>query len=149
MSLSRRRPPDDAAVVRGEVPFHDVDPLLIVWHGHYFKYFEIARTELFRRHRIDGTDLLQLGYRFVIGHSECRHIAPLTYGDRFETRAWFLDVEHRVHVAYEVKDLGNQRRVARARTELVTTDAAGTLLLETPKAILDRIRTPHAASEPS
>ncbi|MFK7991975.1 MAG: acyl-CoA thioesterase [Sandaracinaceae bacterium] len=147
MSLSRRPPPEDAVRVEGEVPFHDVDPLLIVWHGHYFKYFEIARTALFRRHCIDGTDLLNMGYRFVIGHSECRHIAPLTYGDRFETRAWFLDVEHRVHVAYEVVDLGRQRRAARARTELVTTDAAGALLLETPKAILDRIQTPPAASE--
>lgn len=147
MSIPRRRPPEDAVRVEGEVPFHDVDPLLIVWHGHYFKYFEIARTALFRRHRIDGTDLLELGYRFVVGHSECRHIAPLTYGDRFETRAWFLDIEHRVHVAYEVTRAEDARRVARARTELVTTDADGGLLLETPAVILDRIRTPFVASE--
>ena len=29
-----------------EVPFHDIDGLGIVWHGNYFKYFELARTEL-------------------------------------------------------------------------------------------------------
>ena len=29
-----------------EVPFHDIDGMGIVWHGHYFKYLEIARTKL-------------------------------------------------------------------------------------------------------
>ena len=25
-----------------EVPFHDVDTMDVVWHGHYLKYFEIS-----------------------------------------------------------------------------------------------------------
>ena len=28
------------------VPFHDVDSIGIAWHGHYAKYFEIARCAL-------------------------------------------------------------------------------------------------------
>ena len=30
--------------VEHEVPFHDVDMTLRVWHGHYYKYLELART---------------------------------------------------------------------------------------------------------
>lgn len=147
MTIPRGKPPADAARIEAEVPFHDVDPLHIVWHGHYFKYFELARTKLLRRHDIDGRELLDTGYRFVVGHSECRHVAPLTYGDRFRVSAWFLDVEHRVHVGYEVWDLTHDRRAARARTELVTTDATGRLLLETPKIIRDRIERRTDTSE--
>ena len=147
MTIPRARPPADAATVDGEVPFHDVDPLLIVWHGHYFKYFELARTVLFRRHRVDGPDLLELGYRFVVAHSEVRHVAPLTYGDRYRARAWFLDYSHRIHVGYEVFDLTHGRRAARARTELVTTDAHGNLLLETPAALITRIEGAPAPSD--
>ena len=29
-----------------EVPFYDVDSLNLAWHGHYIKYFEVARCEL-------------------------------------------------------------------------------------------------------
>ncbi len=29
--------------VEVRVPFHDVDPAGIAWHGHYFKYLELAR----------------------------------------------------------------------------------------------------------
>ena len=31
-----------------KVPFYDLDPMQIVWHGHYLKYFDIARSELLR-----------------------------------------------------------------------------------------------------
>jgi len=147
VSLSRKRPPADAATIDGEVPFHDVDPLHIVWHGHYYKYFEVARTKLLRRHRIDGIDLLDLGFRLVVTHGECRHVAALTYGDRYRVKAWFLDTEHRLHVAYEVWNVTKDQRAARARTELAFTDAEGNLLLETPKVIRQRIRETPAASE--
>ena len=31
------------ASVEITVPFHDVDMMEVVWHGHYTKYFEVAR----------------------------------------------------------------------------------------------------------
>ena len=38
-----------SADVEIEIPFHDVDGMWIVWHGHYYKYFEIVRAALFRK----------------------------------------------------------------------------------------------------
>ena len=32
-----------------EIPFHDVDVIGVVWHGHYFKYLEIARCALLEK----------------------------------------------------------------------------------------------------
>ena len=148
MSIPRMRPPDHAIAIDGEVPFHDCDPLQIVWHGHYFKYFEIARTALFVRHHIDGEDMLELGYRFVVSHSECRHVSPLTYRDRYRVKAWFLsDATHRVDVGYEVWNVAAERRAARARTEMVTTAPDGVMLLVTPDVIQARIRAALAASK--
>ena len=134
-----------------EVPFHDVDALHIVWHGHYFKYFELARTKLFRRHKIDGPDLLETDYRLVVSRTQCKHISALTYGDRFRVKAWFIDVEHRIHVGYEIYNLTHEQRAARARTELVTLRGAfggpGTLMLETPALLRDRIKATSRASK--
>ena len=45
MSVPRQRPPADAAEIFGQVPFHDVDALHIVWHGHYYKYLEVFHDE--------------------------------------------------------------------------------------------------------
>ena len=34
--------------IRLSVPFHDLDPMDVVWHGNYLKYFDMARFALFR-----------------------------------------------------------------------------------------------------
>ena len=138
----RSKRPADAVRVELEVPFHDVDPLLVAWHGHYFKYFEIARTALQRKHRLDAPDLRELGHAWYVIESRCRHVAPLRYGERFYVYAWFDEDDPRIGIAYEIVNRESGRRVARARTTLVTTRGDGELLLETPGEILHRIRNP-------
>ena len=32
-----------------KVPFYDLDPMNIVWHGNYVKYMEEARCDFFRK----------------------------------------------------------------------------------------------------
>jgi len=39
--------------IRKTVPFYDLDPMQIVWHGNYFNYFEDARRELLEHLGID------------------------------------------------------------------------------------------------
>jgi acyl-CoA thioester hydrolase len=125
--------------VEHEVPFHDVDALRVVWHGHYFKYFELARTQLLRSCGLDGGDLVGHRFQFVVIDSRCRHGGPLRYGDRVRTSAWFSDLNRRILIAYEVWNLTLDRRAARGHTALATLDREGGLLFEIPDEILRRI----------
>ncbi|HYB99551.1 MAG TPA: thioesterase family protein [Candidatus Limnocylindrales bacterium] len=122
-----------------EVPFHDVDPLGIVWHGHYYKYLEIARTRLLRSRGLDAGDVIGPRFRFLVVETRCRYAWPLRYGDQLRVSAWFGDLRHRIRIAYEVTNLTASRRSARAHTILATTDLEGRLLLETPDRIVRRI----------
>ena len=136
----RLAPPPDAVSVELEVPFHDADMLRVAWHGHYFKYFEIARQALQRRHRVDAPDLAALGVHWYVVDSRVRHVAPLRYGDRFGVRAWFFETDPRIGIAYEVRRLADGAKIARAATVLVNTRPDGELLFEAPAAVLERIR---------
>ena len=118
-----------------EVPFHDVDLMGVVWHGHYYKYLELARTELLRARGLDRGELIGNRFRFYVIESRCRHVAPLRYGDRVRVVAWVRDHRHRVMLRYEVTNLTTGRRAARATTALATVDADDNLLLETPDEI--------------
>lgn len=122
-----------------EVPFHDIDGMGIVWHGHYYKYLEIARTKLLRGVGLDKGDVIGPRYRFVVVESHLRYTSALQYGDRVRVSAWFGDLRHRIRILYEVTNLGSGRRAARGHTILATTDLEGRLLLETPHGIVDRI----------
>lgn len=127
-----------------EVPLHDVDLLGIVWHGHYFKYMEIARTELMRARGLDEPQLRELGVAFVVVESRIRHTSPLRYADRFTVQAWFRSVTERIEIGYRVRTLASAqapvRGVARATTTLVTTDGHTHMLREIPDAIASRIQ---------
>ncbi len=133
-------PPPSAVTIELEVPFHHVDVLEVVWHGHYPGYLEVARTALLRSRRLDAPEMRDLGYRFFVAESHIRHVAPLRYGDRLRVAAWFRDVENRLDIAYDLFNVTQERRCASASTVLVTTTHEGTLCLATPDPILDRLR---------
>ncbi len=127
------------AVVELEVPFHDVDPLHVVWHGHYYKYMELARTQLLRGLHLDGQELLDLGFKLFVIESNCRYVFPLRYGDKVKVTARISDYEYRIMVRYEIFNLSQGKRSAKGRTALATTDREGALLLKTPDPILERL----------
>lgn len=119
------------------VPFHDVDPLHVVWHGNYFKYFEHAREALMRARGLDVPDLVAMDLRMMVVESHCRHLRPLRHGERFTVSARFGDVTHKIPVHYEIRADG--RAVARGRTDLVSLTPAGELCTDTPPAVRARI----------
>jgi len=122
-----------------EVPFRDVDLMGIVWHGHYFDYFEAARTQLLRGCGLDGGDLIGVRWAFFVIETRCRHAFPLFYADRMRVTAWLRDVRRRIEIAYEIENLTHGRRAARGHTILATTDLERNLLLETPHEIQKRL----------
>lgn len=125
--------------VRTTVPFHDCDPLSVVWHGRYLEYFELARTELFAAHGVDVPQIRDLGYRMYVADVGCRYTYPLTYGDEVEVTAKATAWKPLLRVVYSVRNLSKSRRSARGFTALATTDITGRLLLETPDEIAKRI----------
>jgi len=127
------------ASVRLKVPFHDCDPLQVVWHGRYFEYFELARTELFQNRGVDVPQIRDLGYRMYVADVGCRYTFPLAYGDEMEVTAKAIAWKPMLRIVYSIRNLTKSRRSARGFTALAATDLNGRLLPETPNAIMERI----------
>ena len=125
--------------VETTVPFHHVDALRIVWHGHYPKYFELASTALLKKLGLDAGEVGGTRFHMVVIDSAVRHSFPMRYGDRVEVRAWISEYARRVTLRYEIRNLTHGRRTARGHTTLATLDAEGRLRLETPPSIAARI----------
>jgi len=133
-----KQPPDSVSI-DFRVPFHDVDAMRIVWHGNYLKYMELARTELMRARGLDVPAIAALNLRMLVAESRCHHSAPLHYADHVQVTAWVTESRNRIRIAYVVRNLTTNRRAARASTVLVTTDADGNLLWQTPESIRVRL----------
>jgi acyl-CoA thioester hydrolase len=120
-----------------EVPFHDVDSLGVVWHGHYLKYCECARTKLLEELGLGGEISRTFPYTWVVIESKLRHIAPLVFGQKARVEARLVDVNYRVHVAYRITDSLTNQKICKGYTMLATLDENRALLLQTPQDLLD------------
>ena len=130
--------PDYAATWETEVPFHHCDPLFVVWHGRYFEYLEAARSALLERFDCNVKHVRDLGYRMYITDARCRYMYPLSYNDRVGVTAWFSATTPLIRVVYDVTNLTQGRRAARAYTVLATTDNQGALM-DTPAELVERL----------
>jgi len=120
-----------------DIPFHDVDMLNVVWNGHYYKYFELARTALFRKYDFDIDRMQALGYYMVVSDSACRYARPLKYGMRVRIAAKLAEWEYRLVIEYRILS-AEGRQLARGHTTHVTMEAStGSLRMATPPEIIN------------
>ena len=107
-----------------KVPFYDLDPMQIVWHGNYFHYFEDARVALFAQ---QGVDLYEFYTRtqhlFPIIKTTTKHIYPLRNGDEFICKATVIEGKTKIVVDFEIRLKSDGRICTRGRTEQVAVKA--------------------------
>lgn len=99
-----------------EVPFHDVDSMWVVWHGHYVKYLEIARTAMMRKIGLDYPQLKEGGYVWPVVECHLKYIRPLRYGMKVRVKATLVECENRVKIAYLLTDDATGERLNKAWT---------------------------------
>jgi acyl-CoA thioester hydrolase len=114
-----------------EIPFHDVDAMGVVWHGHYVKYLEIARTALLRKMDLDVPQLRDTGYGWFVAECHLKYIRPLFYGMKICVKATLLEFETRVKVGYLITDVNTGGCLNKAwTTHLAVNTATGELALD-------------------
>ncbi|HPL96259.1 MAG TPA: acyl-CoA thioesterase [Smithellaceae bacterium] len=128
--------------VKISVPFYDLDPMQIVWHGNYLNYFELARAGLFQRY---GVDLYNYYDRtkiiFPIIRTQTKHILPLRHRDEIICRATLVDANIKLIVDFEIRKAGENVVCARGRTEQVAVQMPqGETLYSIPADIRDVLR---------
>lgn len=98
------------------VQFHDCDPMGVVWHGHYFKYFEIARCALLQRFDYDYPQMRASGFFWPVIDAQVRYIASARYGDALTVRADLIEWENRLRIDYRIVLRDNGKRLTKAHT---------------------------------
>jgi acyl-CoA thioester hydrolase len=66
------------------VRYQETDRMGIVYHSNYLIWFEIGRTELFRKIGVSYSELEKDGYYLVVTEANCQYRVPATYDDELE-----------------------------------------------------------------
>jgi acyl-CoA thioester hydrolase len=123
-----------------EIPFHDIDAMLVCWHGHYLKYFEAARTALLRTFDYDYPEMQASGYVWPIVEVHVKYVRPAVYGQRLAVTATLLEYENRLKVGYAIVDCASGERLTKGHTIQVAVDAATKeLQFVSPQVVFDKV----------
>jgi acyl-CoA thioester hydrolase len=113
-------PPSISTSVQMKVPYYDVDIMQIVWNGHYFKYFEVARQAFFKECGLDLPAYAQTsGFVFPVVRSKIKHIRPLRIDDDFICTAILREARIKIILDFEIKMLSNGLVCAKGQSEQV------------------------------
>ena len=86
------------------IPFHDLDPGGVVWHGRYFKYFECVRCTLFEGFDYSYKEMLNSGYLWPVVDTNVRYVRPLLLNQEIQVTARLREWELRLVVDYRIVD---------------------------------------------
>jgi acyl-CoA thioester hydrolase len=129
------------AEIEMSVPFYDLDPLGVVWHGNYYKYFELARAEFMKSIRFDIDEMRQSGYVWPVTKSDCSYISPLRYDMKIMVRAELQEEEHRLGLRYWITEKETGKVLAKGHTiQAAVHIDTWEMCFITPDTLLSRIR---------
>lgn len=74
-----------------EVKFSEADPLGIVWHGHFIRYFEDGREAFGERYGLRYLDLFRNNIVVPIVNVNCDYKRILRYGHRIRLETTYED----------------------------------------------------------
>ncbi|MBI4648623.1 MAG: acyl-CoA thioesterase [Bacteroidia bacterium] len=79
--------------VEVKVRFSDVDPMGIVWHGNYIKYFEDAREAFGKKYGLGYMDVYRAGILAPIVKLKIDYKKPLRYDENAVIEIKYIDSE--------------------------------------------------------
>lgn len=104
--------------------FYDIDVMEIVYHGHYVRYLELARSALLAKFDYDYPRMRDSGYAWPVVDMRLKYVRPATFGQVLKVRATVTEWENRLRIDYLLSDAATGEKVNSAHTIQVAVDMA-------------------------
>jgi len=121
------------AVAESEAQFHDIDPMNIVWHGNYPRFFELGRVALLDKIAYGYDEMVASGYGWPVTEMTIRYANPIVLRQQVLIKAGITEWENRMKIDFEIRDKATNKRLCRAHSVHVAVRMEDTKLVwETP-----------------
>ena len=99
-----------------KIPFFDVDPMNVAWHGNYVKYLEIARCNLLDKIGYNYNQMVESGYSWPVVTLNIKYIQPLIFAQEIKIVASLIEYENCLKIKYLISDLKSGAKLTKAET---------------------------------
>ena len=102
---------------------NEAEPLGIVWHGHYLRYFEDGREAFGNQYGLSYLDFYRNGLAVPVVSVQCDYKKPLRYGDKVIVETtWQPTPAAKLLFTYRVLESSSRALVATGSTVQVFVD---------------------------
>ncbi|HGM6676324.1 TPA: acyl-CoA thioesterase [Serratia marcescens] len=132
--------PRFTADVELTIPFHDVDMMGVVWHGSYFRYFEVAREALLNQFDYGYRQMQASGYVWPVVDTRVKYRDVLTFEQRIRVRAQLEEYENRLRIAYQIFDVLTAKRTTTGYTiQVAVEEKSREMCFVSPDILFERM----------
>ena len=123
------------------VEFYDVDPLNVVWHGNYMRFFETARSVLLNHIDYNYQQMKQSGYIWPVVDYHVKYIKPLFLQKQYRIEAGLIEYENRLKIHYRIYDVETSELLTKATSiQVAIKDGNKTMEFITPPILHEKIK---------
>lgn len=122
------------------IEFYDLDPMNIVWHGNYMRFFEKARSDLLDLVDYNYFQMKASGYQWPIVDLRIKYVRPLALKQQVIVEAGLIEYKNRLKIDYSIFDERSGDVFTKATSiQVAVKDGSQELEFECPQTLINRV----------
>ena len=123
-----------------EVPFYDLDPMKVVWHGNYLKYLEVSRCDMLSKIGYTYTDMMNEGVAYPVATMDLKYIKSARFAQELKIVTTLMEHEPALIIKYEIFDAKSNELIFKAKSMQICVDAkTGESLYRAPEKFVEML----------
>ncbi|MBY7814931.1 acyl-CoA thioesterase [Vibrio fluvialis] len=128
--------------------FQDADPMGVVYHGNYFRYFEEARRELLDKIAYGYLAMNDSGYMWPVIDTRVKYVKAIPFNHKIRVQARLTEWENRLRIDYVIFDAESGQRMCKAHTTQVAVERqTQEMCFVSPTVFTDKVSHWHQTGE--
>lgn len=120
--------------------FYDLDPMNIVWHGHYPRFLELGRMAVMNKIGYGYQEMVASGFAWPIIDLRMRYARSMRLERPVRISAGIVEWENTLRIAYQIVDAQTGERMMRASsTQAAISIATNEMTWVAPPVLLEKL----------
>jgi acyl-CoA thioester hydrolase len=124
--------------------FQDADPMGVIYHGNFFRFFEEARRVMMDKIGYGYLAMNESGYMWPIIDTRVKYVKAIPFNHTIRVCAKLSEWENRLRVDYVIYDAETGQRMCKAHTTQVAVSIEKQeMCFVSPKVFMDKVSQWH------
>ncbi|MFA0567753.1 acyl-CoA thioesterase [Vibrio gallaecicus] len=124
--------------------FQDADPMGVIYHGNYFRFFEEVRRIMMDQLQYNYLEMKDSGYMWPIIDTRVKYVKAIPFHHKIKVSGRLTEWENRLRIDYEIHDAETGSRMTRAHTMQVAVDIESEeMCFASPSIFIDKVTCWH------